>query len=103
MTQPQPEHQKAPVTFGGWMGSMWLYTLLRVALFFAVWGILILVGLHGFLGAAVAALISIPLSYFLLAVPRQRFAAKLEQRVDAQRERKARLDEQLNPDSDPED
>jgi hypothetical protein len=82
------------------MGSMWLYTVLRVALFLVVWGILVLLGLHGFIGAAVAAALSIPLSFVLLSVPRQRFAARLEQRVDEQRERKARLDEQLNPDSD---
>jgi hypothetical protein len=82
------------------MGSMWLYTALRVVLFLVVWGILVLLGLHGFFGALVAAALSIPLSFVLLSVPRQRFAAKLEQRVNDQRERKARLDEQLNPDSD---
>jgi hypothetical protein len=97
----KPPHE--PVKFSGWMGSMWLYTVLRIALFLALWGILVLLGLHGLVGGAVAAVLSIPLSFVLLSVPRQRFAAKIEQRVDEKREEKARLDEELNPDSDGED
>jgi O-antigen ligase len=92
------EPEKA-VSFGGWMGSMWLYTVLRVALFFAIWGVLVLIGVTGFIGAVIAAIVSIPLSYFLLSVPRQRFAAKLEQRVNERREERAKLDDELDPDS----
>jgi len=89
--------EKAPKqpTFAGWMGSMWLYTILRFGLFFALWGLLVLVGLHGFLGALVAVALSVPLSFVLLSVPRARFAANLEQRVNARRDNRADLDEKL--------
>lgn len=88
--------------FGSWMGSMWLYTLLRFALFFVLWGILLLVGLGGLLAAGIAILLSVPLSFVLLSRPRQRFAANIEARVNANRQRRAHLDHELDPDS-PED
>lgn len=91
VTEGQP---KQP-TFAGWMGSMWLYTILRFALFFAVWGLLSLAGLHGFLGAVVAIVLSVPLSYVLLARPRARFAANIEQRVNAHRETRTNFDDRL--------
>ncbi len=90
------DRQQGP-GFGSWMGSMWLYTLLRFALFFAVWGVLVLVGLGGLLAAGIAILLSIPLSYVLLARPRARFAANIEARVNANRERRAQLDSELDP------
>lgn len=77
---------------------MWLYTLLRFALFFALWGILLLAGLGGLVAAAVALVLSVPLSFVLLAVPRRKFAANLEARVEAQRAKRVRLDEDLDPD-----
>lgn len=98
----QPGDKASEVTFGGWMGSMWLYTLLRVALFFAVWGILVLLGVHGFVGAIAAAALSIPLAFVVLAVPRQRFANKIEQRVQQRVQDRASLDEQLDPGNKPE-
>jgi O-antigen ligase len=88
------EGDKQP-TFAGWLGSMWLYTILRFGLFFALWGLLSLAGLHGLLGGLVAVVLSVPLSFVLLARPRARFAAKLEQRVNAQRASRAELDEKL--------
>jgi O-antigen ligase len=94
--QTSPGQQGGP-NFRSWMGSMWLYTVLRFALFFALWGILLLAGLGGLVAAAVALFLSIPLSFVLLAVPRQRFAAQIEARVDAHREQRQRLDADLDP------
>jgi O-antigen ligase len=98
MTVPQdPKQQEARrPTFAGWMGSMWLYTILRFGLFFALWGLLVLVGLSGYIAAIVAVLLSLPLSYVLLARPRARFAANIEQRVSAHRQDRASLDQELS-------
>ena len=89
--------QRKQPTFGGWMGSMWLYTVLRFGLFLALWGVLMLAGLHGFVGALVAVVLSVPLSFVLLSVPRARFAANIEKRVKAHREQRADLDARLDP------
>ncbi|MCU1657696.1 MAG: hypothetical protein JWO57_2352 [Pseudonocardiales bacterium] len=85
---------------GRWLGSMWLYTALRFGLFFALWGVLYLAGLHGFLGALVALVLSMPLAWVLLAAPRARFAAQIEQRVNTRREQRTHLDEKLSGDED---
>jgi len=82
-------------TFRRSMGAMWLYTLLRFGLFFVLFGLLWLVGVKGFLGAIIALALSVPLSFVLLARPRQAFAAVLEQRVEARKQRQADLDAQL--------
>jgi hypothetical protein len=91
MTQP---------SFGRWMGAMWLYTALRIALFLALFGLLWLLGVTGFLGAIIALALSLPLSYVLLAKPRQAFAALIEQRIEARRARQADLDAKLSGDGD---
>jgi hypothetical protein len=70
-----------PPTFRRSMGAMWLYTVLRFGLCF--------------LGAVIALALSVPLSFVLLSRPRQAFAAVLEQRVDARKQRQAELDAQL--------
>jgi hypothetical protein len=95
MSSPDPQP-----SFRGWLGSMWLYTVLRFALFFALWGILELVGLHGLFAAFVALLLSVPLSFVVLARPRRAFAAQLERRVDARKQARDELDAQLDPDAD---
>ncbi|HEY3716877.1 MAG TPA: DUF4229 domain-containing protein [Jatrophihabitantaceae bacterium] len=82
-------------TFRRSMGAMWFYTLLRFGLFFVLFGLLWLVGVKGFLGAIIALALSVPLSFVLLARPRQAFAAVLEQRVEARKQRQAELDAQL--------
>ncbi|MCW2596709.1 MAG: hypothetical protein JWP39_2597, partial [Jatrophihabitans sp.] len=64
---------------------MWLYTALRFGLFFALWGILFLLGVHGFLGPIIALVLSVPLSLVLLAKPRARFTRQLELRVEARK------------------
>jgi hypothetical protein len=81
------------------MGSMWLYTLLRFGLFFALWGLLYLVGVHGFLAPLIALVLSVPLSFVLLAKPRERFTRQLELRVEARRVDRERLDAELDPDA----
>lgn len=83
--------------FANWMGSLWLYTLLRFALFFALWGLLFLAGLRGLFAALIALVLSIPLSLALLARPRARVAANLEARLARQREARADLDARLDP------
>lgn len=87
-------------TFANWLGSMWLYTLLRIALFLVLWGIVVAAGLPGLLGAIVAAVLSMPLSYVLLARPRARLAANIEARINARREDRAALDAALRGDDD---
>jgi hypothetical protein len=94
VTEREPEQP----TFGRWMGSMWLYTILRFGLFFALWGILYLVGLHGFVAPVVALLLSVPLSFVLLAKPRAAFSRQLELRLDQRRQAREALDAELDPD-----
>lgn len=96
MTPPAP----APVpSFGRWMGSLWLYTLLRFALFAVLWGLLWMLGLETLLAGIVALALSVPLSYVLLARPRQAIAQQIEARVEAQRAARAELDGELDPDN----
>jgi len=94
------DHPQGSSTFGRWMGSMWLYTILRFALFFALWGLMVLIGLRGLVAAFVALLLSVPLSFVLLAVPRARFAASVEDRLNARREDRQQLDDKLEPGED---
>jgi hypothetical protein len=93
------EREPAQPSFAGWMGSMWLYSLLRFGLFFALWGLLVLVGLHGFFAPLVALVLSVPLSLVLLARPRARFTQQLELRVEARRAEREQLDAKLDPDA----
>jgi O-antigen ligase len=99
-----PEPKAAP-HFGRWMGSMWLYTVLRFGLFFALWGILVLVGFSGLFAALLAVILSVPLSLVLLRKPRNAFTAQLQARVDARNAARADLDSRLQDESqaDPKD
>jgi O-antigen ligase len=81
---------------------MWLYTILRFGLFFALWGLLVVLGLRGFLAPVLALVLSVPLSFVLLARPRARFTGRLEQRLAAHRAERADLDARLEP-GDPDD
>ena len=92
----QPERRR--VGFGAWMGSMWLYTILRFGLFFALWGLMLLAGLKDLMAALVALLLSVPLSFVLLAVPRARFAANIEARVADRKAERERISTELDPD-----
>ena len=95
----QRDERQIP-TFVNWMGSLWGYTLLRFGMFFALWGLLELVGLHGLFAALLALVLSVPLSLVLLAGPRARVAAKVEQRIEASRAARRDLDQRLDPDHD---
>jgi uncharacterized protein (DUF58 family) len=91
MTQEQPR-------FAKWMGSLWLYTLLRFALFLALWGILLLVGLGGLLAALIALVLSVPIALFALSRPRAAVARQMEARVAARQHNRAELDDRLQHD-----
>ena len=97
--QPAPE-QEPTASFGRWMGAMWLYTTLRFALFFLLWAIVWVLGVQTLLAAVIALVLSVPLSYVLLARPREAFAAQIEARVNAQRAAKQKLDRELDPGDD---
>ena len=86
-------------TFGAWMGSMWLYTTLRFGLFGALWGVLYLCGVSVYVSALIGLVLSVPLSFVLLAKPRARFTAQLEARVNHRRVQLDDLEEQLDPDA----
>jgi len=75
---------------------MWLYTVLRFAVFLGVWGLLWLVRVPGLLGALIAMILSVPLSFVLLRKPRERMAANLQQRIEARRARDRDLDDKLS-------
>jgi len=75
---------------------MWLYTLLRFAVFFILFGLLWLFGVRGFLGAVIALVLSVPLSYVLLVGPRQKLASNLERRIEARRADQSSLDTRLS-------
>lgn len=103
MTSSQPAAPDLPVAragFGAWMGSMWLYTLLRFALFGALWGLLYLLGMPVFAAALLGLVLSVPLSFVLLARPRARFARQIELRINARRVETTDLAGQLDPDAD---
>jgi hypothetical protein len=77
------------------MGSMWLYTLLRFGMFFALWGILALLGVHGFLAPVLALVLSVPLSLVLLAKPRAMFTQQLAARIEQRKADRAAFDARL--------
>ena len=99
----EPDPQAQAPSFGSWIGTLWLYSLLRFGLFFALWGLLLLAGLGGFVAVLLALVLSVPLSFALLARPRARVAANIERRVAAQRAARAELDQRLDPDPETED
>lgn len=78
------------------MGLFWLYTGLRVLVFLVLFGALWLVGVRGLLGALLALVLGIPLSIYVLAGPRRRLAAALQDHVDARGEHQADLRRRLN-------
>jgi Protein of unknown function (DUF4229) len=69
--------------------------LARITLFLVLWGLLWLFGLGGFIGAAVALVLSVPLSYVFLARPRMAMTGAMMERLNVRQERTADLDEKL--------
>lgn len=90
---PTPEQP----SFAGWMGSLWLYTLLRFGMFVVLWGLLYLFGLGPLTAALIGLILSVPLSYVLLAKPRARLAHNIELRVQRRQQHREDLDAQLDP------
>lgn len=74
---------------------MWLFTVLRFGLFFALWGLLELLGVHGFLAPLLALVLSVPLSFVLLAKPRAMFTRQLEARIEQRKADRAEFDARL--------
>ncbi|MDR1999294.1 MAG: DUF4229 domain-containing protein [Frankiaceae bacterium] len=80
------------------MGLFWMYTGLRAALFAVLFGGLWLVGVRGWFGLLVALVLGIPASIYVLATPRARLAAALQDHVDARGEHQAQLRRRLGGD-----
>lgn len=95
-TEQPTEGEPVGPSFGRSIGLLWLYTVLRFGLFGAIWVILWLVGVPWLLAAAIAVVLSIPLSWVLLARPRHALAANIEDRVNAHGSRRADLDARLD-------
>ncbi len=84
-----------PPTPGQTLRAMWLYTVLRFAMFFLLWGLLWVARVPGLLAALIALVLSVPLSYVLLRRQRAKLASNLEQRVNARQSRSSDLDAKL--------
>ena len=83
-------HRRNPLIY------FWVYSLARVSLFLGLWGLLWLFGLGGLIGAAVALVLSVPLSYVFLARPRMAMTAAMMERLNVRQERTAELDQKLS-------
>ncbi len=77
------------------LAIMWIYSGLRIGLFLALWGVVYLLGLSGLVGAFVALVLSVPLSYALFGKQRRALAASLHDRMTVRQERTDELDSQL--------
>lgn len=73
----------------------WIYTGMRLALLLAIFGVLWLCGLGGFVGAAVALLLTIPLSYVVLGRPRAAMVASMDRLRDQRRTRTDAFDQEV--------
>jgi hypothetical protein len=78
-----------------------VYTAGRVLVFAGVAALLFVVGLRGFVLVLAALLVSLPVSYLLLARVRADFAADVERRLTERRARRADLRSQLRGDDEP--
>ena len=72
--------------------------MLRIVLFLALWGLLLLLGLGGYLAALIALVLSVPLSLLLLAKPRAAVTRQMEARLALRQRHRTDLDERLNSD-----
>jgi hypothetical protein len=77
------------------IAALWVYTLARAAVFGLLFGLLWLFGVRGLLGAAIALVLSVPLSYVLLTKPRAALTDSVHDRLDARHERTVALDAEL--------
>lgn len=81
------------------LAVVWIYTLARVAVFAAIFGLLYAFGLQGLLAAALAVLLSVPISFVVLAKPRAALAESVQRRLERRDRAAADLDAQLGGDS----
>jgi hypothetical protein len=88
--RPARKRRRNPLAY------FWVYSLCRISLYLVLFGLLWVFGLGGLIGAAVALILSVPLSYVLLARPRQAMTAAMLDRLTLRQERTADLDEQLS-------
>jgi hypothetical protein len=95
---PAEAGQPSEVSFGRSFGALWLYTILRFLLFGLLFAVLWLFSVPTFLAAVLALLLSVPLSYVLLARPRAVLAGNVEARLAARRARGEELNAQLKGD-----
>lgn len=79
------------------------YTVLRLLLLVATWGVLILLGVPGIWSLVFAALFSMVTSLFVLRGPREEAARGIEQRLEARREARRRRADAQRVDEDDED
>ncbi|MDQ2836361.1 MAG: DUF4229 domain-containing protein [Actinomycetota bacterium] len=96
-----PDGRAAAPTAGQTLGAMWLYTVLRFAMFFILWGLLWVAKVPSLLAAVIALVLSVPLSFVLLRKQRSRMAANLEQRVNARHTQRDDLDARLSGEDPP--
>jgi hypothetical protein len=82
------------------LAALWVYTLLRIALFGVLFGLLWLFGVRGLAGAIIALILSVPLSFVLLSRPRQALVAGVTGQVEARRVRTSELDARLSGNAD---
>jgi uncharacterized protein DUF4229 len=97
---PEPvgrRHRRNPLIY------FWVYSLARITLFLVLWGLLWLFGLGGLIGAALALVLSVPLSYVFLARPRTAMTAAMMERLNVRQNRTADLDRDLSGDVEPHD
>lgn len=78
------------------LGALWIYTVLRFGLFGVLFLILWLFGVGGLLGALIALVLSVPLSFVLLAKPRSWLADGMNDQLRARQSRTRRLDADLS-------
>jgi hypothetical protein len=78
-----------------------IYTAGRVLVFAVLAGLLWLVGLRGFLLVIAALVLSVPVSYFVLARQRDALAADVERKVTNRQNRREDLRSQLRGDDEP--
>ena len=78
----------------------WTYSLLRIVVFGAIFGLLWLFGLRGLIAAAIAIVLSVPLSFVLLSKPRAALAQSMQDRLQIRQDRAADLDARLGGETD---
>jgi len=83
------------------MRAFGVYTAGRVLVLFAAAAVLYALGLRGFALAAVAILVSLPVSYLLLRRQRLAFGEEIERRLQARRTRREELRGDLRGDDEP--